>query len=57
MHSAEGNTGMGSVIPNNFFADTLDLENVVFNGETGRDIIGKESVIRNVLHLDRKNNT
>ena len=57
MHSAEGNTGMGSVIPSNFFADTLDLENVVFNGETGRDIIGKESVIRNVLLLDRKNNT
>ena len=31
----------------------------MFNGETGRDITGKESVpvICNVLHLDRKNNT
>ena len=29
----------------------------MFNWETGRDIAGKESVICNVLHLDRKNNT
>ena len=29
----------------------------MFNGETGRDITGKESVICHVLHLDRKNNT
>ena len=32
-------------------------KNGVFNEETGWDIIGKKSVIRNVLHLDRKNNT
>ena len=29
----------------------------MFNGETGPDIAGKESVICNLLHLDRKNNT
>ena len=59
MHSVESHTGMGSVILSTFVADTLNLlyrllalyesaQHAVFNGETGRDIIGKERVIRNV---------
>ena len=31
MHSAEGNTGMGSVILSTFFADTLNLLYTVFS--------------------------
>ena len=57
---------MGSVILSTFVADTLNLlyrllalynsaQNAVFSGETGRDITGKESVIRNVLHSDHNN--
>ena len=65
MHLLGSHTGMGSVILSTFVADTLNLlyrllafyeftQDVVFSGETGRDIIGKESVIRNVLHSDHK---
>ena len=65
MHSVGSHTGMGSVILSTFVTDTLNLlyrllalynsaQHAVFSGETGWDITGKESVIRNVLHSDHK---
>ena len=65
MHSVGSHTGMGSVILSTFVTDTLNLlyrllalynsaQHAVFSGETGWDITGKESAIRNVLHSDHK---
>ena len=67
MHLVGGHTGIGSVILSTFVTDTLNLlyrllalyesaQQAVFNGETGQDIIGRESVIHvhNVLHSDHK---